>query len=960
MAILSSAAKSVWGKSRDSDNAMLPLYVHMADSAAMASLLWERWLPASVTRTIAHAFGDDPDQARVFVTWMAGVHDLGKASPEFAIQMQTLAQRMEHEGLPFPRFANERKYAHSVASHILLARWLEGCGWPPAIARTFAVVPGGHHGVPPSESDIAEAGRRPEWLGDGDLWTQVHEELAEYAASISGAMVWLPRWGADALPMPVQVLTTATVIVADWLASDDDLFPYVDDRPSDVRAEDAWVRLRLPSAWQAGTPPDSVVDLFRDRFTLPAGSQPRPVQRVAVAAASEMATPGLLIIEAAMGEGKTEAALAAAEVFASRSGAGGCIVALPTMATSDAMFSRVQAWLERVPDARGADTRQTTFLAHGKARLNEDFRGLARLKKLSAIGDDYSSGRGLTDEVVVAHEWLSGRKKGVLANFVVGTIDQLLFGALKSKHLVLRHLALVNKIVIIDEVHAADAYMSVYLRRILSWLGAYRVPVILLSATLPPDARRALAEAYAEGAPRLMARPRSGSLMERPGRGSTPAPIADTRFDALLQEEGYPVVSTVGPDGDVTVQALEALSRSSTVSLETIPDDGAALSEYLTANLADGGCVGIIRNTVKRAQATAYALTQQFPDVTVLLAHSRFIAAHRMRNETRLRELLGAPGSAGVTRPKKLIVVGTQVLEQSLDIDFDLMVSDLAPMDLLLQRMGRLHRHEREGRPSWLATPRFLIAGVEDWESVPPRPVDGSIHVYRLFPLLRALAVLDDRRGTGAMISTPAEIAPLVRAAYRREYAVPDGWESALAEAETDWNAEQADKERRADTFLLGEVGHPGASLVDWVRAGAGDADEDSPNGQAQVRDTEDSVEVLVVQRVGNEIRVMPGVEPHSGDIAETEREPSEGVALAVASSSIRLPSQLCRTWRVNRIIGALERNAFTGWQLSALLKGQLVLVLDENLEATVDGSALRYSLERGLEIDESWRGSGR
>ena len=961
---LSNVAQAVWAKSHRDDDSALPLHMHMSDSAAVAGLLWDLWLPNSVKRTITKTFNNNPSQARSFVTWMAAVHDLGKASPAFSVQVELLANEMKRQGLKFPLFENERKHApHSVVSHILLQRWLmDKHGWSSVTARTVAVIPGGHHGVPPSESDLADAMRRPEWLGDSALWLDTQRELADYAAAVSGANLWLTQWGNNPIPVTVQVLTTAIVIVSDWIASDDDLFPYGNNWSSTDRAQNAWKRLRLPSAWHPGNMPDSAEELFLQRFSLPPGAELRPVQHAAVAAARNMKTPGLLIIEANMGEGKTEAALAAAEILAFRTGAGGCIVALPTMATSDAMFSRVHDWLDRVPDARGDGTQQTAFLAHGKARLNEEFQGIAQLRKLAAIGDNYgptAAGSGLSDAILVAHEWLFGRKKGVLANFVVGTIDQVLFGALKSKHLVLRHLALVNKIVIIDEVHAADFYMSVYLRRILSWLGAYGVPVILLSATLPPASRRALAEAYAEGSKSLAAPTPSTSLADRKERSmpatGTDQARAESPFSPLSSEEGYPVVSTISSDGEVKVESVTTSSRTSTVVLETIADDNEVLAAFLESNLADGGCAGIIRNTVKRAQETAAEISLRFPGVTVLLAHSRFVSTHRMHNENYLREILGPPTAdrGESRRPEEIIVVGTQVLEQSLDIDFDIMVSDLAPMDLLLQRMGRLHRHKRKTRPSLLSKPRFILSGVDDWGSLPPTPVAGSVYVYQLFPLLRALAVLQARLGSNATVSLPGEIAPLVRAAYRDDYIAPPGWEDALSQAESDWNAKRVAQEHKATTFLLGPVGRQGTSLVDWVRAGAGDADEDSPDGQAQVRDTEDSIEVLVVQRIDNELHVLPDVGPRSATVINPDWNPEYDIALAIANSSIRLPPKLCRRWRVDRTIGALEGNAFPGWQQSSLLKGQLVLVLDENLEAVVDGSRVRYSLERGMEIDE-------
>ena len=189
-----------------------------------------------------------------------------------------------------------------------------------------------------------------------------------------------------------------------------------------------------------------------------------------------------------MGEGRTEAALAAAEVLATRFGCGGVVFALPTMATADAMVDRFMRWLPLA-----AQSAQPFFLAHSKSPLNPT---LAAMKRMSpAIGDRDGCGA----DVAVALEWLTGRKKGMLANFVVGTMDQVLFAGLRSRHLVLRHLALVGKVVVIDEVHAADVHMSVFLHDVLRWLGAYGVPIVPLSATLSPARRRGIAGRVRQG-----------------------------------------------------------------------------------------------------------------------------------------------------------------------------------------------------------------------------------------------------------------------------------------------------------------------------------------------------------------------------------------------------------------------------------------------------------------------------
>jgi CRISPR/Cas system-associated endonuclease/helicase Cas3 len=203
------------------------------------------------------------------------------------------------------------------------------------------------------------------------------------------------------------------------------------------------------------------------------------------------------------------------------------------------------------------------------------------------------------------------------------------------------------------------------------------------------------------------------------------------------------------------------------------------------------------------------------------------------------------------------VVVASQVAEQSLDIDFDLLVTDLAPVDLLLQRLGRLHRHERE-RPARLRVARCLVSGV-DWSTTPPEPVTGSRRVYGRHALLCSLAALDGHLQGRRPVVLPADIAPLVQAAYGGGPLGPNAWQAAMAEAREELDRQQAAKRAKAQTFQIHGVGAPGEPIVGWLEAGAGDAD-DTREGRAQVRDTAaESVEVMVVlRRHDGTLRTVP------------------------------------------------------------------------------------------------------
>ncbi|MFJ1596234.1 CRISPR-associated helicase Cas3' [Streptomyces sp. NPDC088261] len=956
---LSGPVRTVWAKHDRGSDGWLPLWRHMEDSAAVAGLLWDRWLPVSVRDLVAEALPGGDEDARRLVTWLAGVHDIGKATPAFACQVDSLADVMRTAGLEMRtrrQFGPDRKVApHGMAGQVLLGEWLEErYGWTVKQSAQFAVVAGGHHGVPPDHGQLKELLDRPHLLRTPGVsqavWARVQGELLDACAEEFGVGERLGVWRAVRLPQPVQVLLTAVVIVSDWIASNPELFPYFPQeihRTGEERVAAAWAGLRLPAPWRAREPAGDVQELFSSRFDLPAGATVRPVQEAAVRLAREMSRPGLMVIEAPMGEGKTEAALAVAEVFAARRGAGGVFFALPTMATGNAMFPRLLDWLGRLPAQEGA--RLSVLLAHSKAALNEDFAGLMRTSRQSVAAVDVDadtdarvwrpSDRDRTAPAeLVAHEWLRGRKKAMLSSFVAGTIDQLLFAGLKSRHLALRHLAVAGKVVVIDEAHAYDTYMSVYLDRVLSWLGAYRVPVVVLSATLPAARRQELVEAYAG--------------TDTGGDG----------FEAVGKADGYPLVTSVRPGEGPVIVMPEASGRGGEVHLEQLDDDLVILADRLAVELEDGGSALVVRNTVRRVLDTARVLRERFGDAQVTVAHSCFVDVDRAAKDADLLARFGPPEKADGRRPAgRHIVVASQVAEQSLDVDFDLLVSDLCPVDLLLQRTGRLHRHQRgEGqseRPRRLRTARCLVTGV-DWSATVPAPVRGSVAVYGAYALLRsAEALLPHLAGGRRPVRLPQDISPLVQAAYADRSdgpAGPEGWEEAMVKALERHEKHRADQAERADVFRLGEVGRAGRSLLGWIAGGAGDAD-DTRTGRAQVRDSKESVEVIVVQRRDDgSLATLPWLDRGRGGLElPLDRVPSPGAARAAAGCGLRLPIQFSNPEVMDRAIAELEELYVPAWQSkqSSWLAGQLILALDGDCQTHLAGFALRYNQSDGLEV---------
>lgn len=939
---LSLPARKAWGKHDRDTEGWLPLWRHMADSAAVAGKLWDEWLPGDVKSLVAEVVPAGADDARRLAIWLAASHDVGKATPAFSCQVEPLARNMRDAGLEMPyegQFGADRKRApHGLAGQVLLQEWLaDRHGWSGRVSGQFAVVVGGHHGVPPGHLDIHDVDLHPELLrtpgASESTWRAVQFELLDACERAAGVEDRFDAWKSVKLPQPVQVVLTAVVILSDWIASSAELFPY-EPVPSSTRRigadnsrlEAAWRGLDLPGPWVPDEPQETAAELFASRFVLPPGAEIRPVQAEAVRMAREMPGSGLLIIEAPMGEGKTEAALAAAEILAARTRAGGCLVALPTRATGDAMFSRLLDWLEHLPSAEG----RSVFLAHAKAALNDEWSGLVRAgsRPITAVDSDGAqsvpspgSATRRSPSGLQAHQWLRGRKKGLLASFTVGTIDQVLFGGLKSRHLALRHLALAGKVVVIDEVHAYDAYMSSYLERVLEWLATYKVPVILLSATLPAARRHALTEAYAGAG--------GGVGMD-------------------LAADAYPLLTAVGPgEGPLIAQPPAASGRGTDIVLEPLSDDLVSLTDRLERELAGGGCALVVRNTVDRVLEAAERLRERFGEDRVTVAHSRFVAADRAAKD---KDLLSRFGRDGERPSGPHVVVASQVVEQSLDIDFDLLVTDLAPVDLMLQRMGRLHRHARP-RPPQLRTAQCLVTGV-DWRSDPPEPVRGSLGVYEgRYTLLRALAVLRPHF-EGKVLRLPADISRLVQVAYGDAPVGPEHWSEALDESRKDYRAKLADKRSRADAFRLGPVRRAGRAVVGWVDAGVGDADE-TRSGRAQVRDSEESIEVLVVQRRRDgTLTTLPWLDRGRGGLELSEHAvPPRRAAEAVAASALSLPWHFSKPWVIDRTIAELEKFQVEAWQVKECpwLAGELILVLDEDCQTRLSGFDLRYSRADGL-----------
>ena len=972
---LSARAQRVWAKSGydPESRRWLPLWLHLLDSAALAGHLARHWLAPTVQDLIEREFADSAsglapvDEFCLLASWTAGVHDVGKCTPAFSCQVTSLDDRMAEVGLRHEHVdINERrKLPHALAGHLILESWLmDEHDWEFDPAQALASVVGAHHGIPPRDGDI-NCGRVHEHLLGDKAWAATQRELLELVTARTGAGPLLPGWGRHRWSQPFLVELSGLVIVADWLASTEAYFPLLplDDDGLDHLAPDAHdervatgrSRLEIPVPWHPrdeGADPDV---LLTQRFDLPEGARATDVQARTLEAARTMELPGMLIVEESTGGGKTEAALMAAEVLAARTGRAGVLFALPTQATTDAMFSRELSWLERIEEAYTAGGAPSDFavqLVHGRARLNEEARVLRRRgyeirdQLLGALGGQADSvprpaGIGWDEEEARTSRtastkrrrradlailaWFNGRKKTMLADFVVTTVDHLLFEAMRAPHLAMRHLGLSRKVVVVDEVHSYSTHMNVYLDRALTWLASYGVPVVLLSATLSEARCTALVDAYRRGL-RLAA---GEKVPTTPETVRTP----------------FPCLVTAGRER-TEVTATSASGRRSTVRLRRLTKD--ALVPLLTETLADGGCALVVRNTVRRAQETYELLRETFGE-DVGLNHARFTIGDRLAKDADLLRRFGPPRSRP-DRPHRAVVVATQVVEQSLDVDFDLLVSDLAPIDLTLQRMGRLHRHNRP-RPPRLATPTCYIDYLPSTTSDDPAVEPGAKAIYGEQDMLMSAAALDRVLDGPGVVTVPDDVHDLIEAVYGADAPVPPRWQEAIAQARQEYDVQREKKREAAQGFLLNEPEQVGrsTSLVDWLHTTASDNEE---KGRAQVRDGEDSLEVILLDlhRDGGqeEPRTLPCQPGGTVHIIPTDRVPEPKVVRAMALSAVRLPASLSNTRVIDQVIDELERWVVPAWQDEPQLRGQLFLVLEDG-RTHLGGKTLEYSPTTGL-----------
>jgi CRISPR-associated endonuclease/helicase Cas3 len=850
-------------------------------------------LPLSLRRRLLSTSDDELKALRAHL-FLIALHDFGKATPAFQTKVEWAQRLLVDQGFDFCQLPNAR--FHGDVGVPLLVDQLVAFGVSRRVAARLARTVCAHHGQFPMDGDGVADPSKAE-AGAAEPWQLARTRIFIDLVALFGVEPGTFKRPSHSDTMLVAGLTS----VADWVGSMDTIFTYVPPQPS-LSAYWPIALERADAALDAAglrAPQVAVPSTFNDLFP---DFDAWPLHVEADRLSETLDEPALVIVEAPMGEGKTEAALLLAENTAARAGQNGLYIGLPTKATANQMFGRVERFLERTRP--GIDT--TLLLTHGDASLNERFDRL----RLRAIYDnpgkkpDSVTSRRV-DEIghLRAEAWFLSKKRALLGEFAVGTIDQTLLSVMRVPHLFVRLFGLAGKTVILDEVHAYDTYTGTLLDRLVEWLAAVGSTVVLLSATLPKKRRAQLVEVYQRGC---------GS--------SAPAP----------EHAPYPRVTVTRASG-ATSTTFAPRSSGLEVKVERVSDRIADIAPLVVTEALRGGCIGWVCNSVRRAQEAAEYVRTHAPEITRLVLHARMLPDDRLGRERMLESWLGPEGE-GVSRPSQCIVIGTQVLEQSLDVDFDLLVTDIAPVDLVLQRMGRVWRHARSNRHDARKADGARVL-LSQPASLTSKTIDELAFVYERVVVKRTLEVLEGRPS----IHLPSDIEKLVGEVYDELATLSD---AELLKDLVQWQGAAIADKQQAQQRLIPHV-----------------TDQDDIFGDLQTYFTEDddpaihhalravtrlgppSVDVVCVERRDGKLFVGDG----GDDELDLDAEPSMALVKRLVRRSVGLSDP--------RIVKALKDSAETqprGWRASALLRYRRIVGFEAKC-AVVAGLRLQLDDELGL-----------
>ncbi len=736
-----------WGKAERGGAEHHLLVYHALDVAALGCTLIAR--DPGLAQRLSHQSGLTIEQLRLWLPRFLALHDLGKFAATFQNLRPDLIEQLEgpkgrpgyttrHDTLGYALWQGE------LGEALIAAGWLGTPSEDPLdfvdLCEPWARAITGHHGKPPHEDR--------NFAYESHFGRDNREAAKAFALDLD--KLWpRPEPLTDLDPRPHTRFSwtlAGLCTLADWLGSNRDYFAF---NATPMALADYWHHHALPAAARALEA--AAIDPIDSAATLSAQAlfdfidQPTPLQREAAAQTPD-AAPRLYLIEEVTGAGKTEAAFILLNRLLAAGAAHGAYIALPTTATADALYRRTASVYRRLFDPNSAPN---LILAHASRGLNRDFRA-----SLSRVAPGQTTLGQEDESSATCSAWLGDHHQAALfAHLGVGTIDQALLAILAAKYQPLRLFGLHHKVLIVDEVHAADAYMRGLLTTLLELHARQGGSAILLSATLAKQQRQQLIDAYRRG-------------LDQPS-SSEPS-------------SAYPLLTEVDASGlrETPVDARPELTR--TLRHAQFHHESDVL-DWVVERSQAGECVAWIRNSVGDALEAYTALAERLPAEHLTLFHARFAMADRLKIEAQVLDTFGSLSRS--TQRRGQVLIATQVVEQSLDLDFDQLVTDLAPIDLLLQRAGRLQRHRRnaEGNPTedearpapclHLLAPAWHAEADADWYA---RLLPRAAYVY---PDHGQLWLTADYLAHHPILAIPAAMRPAIEAVYAPEVQtrIPDG-----------------------------------------------------------------------------------------------------------------------------------------------------------------------------------------
>ena len=679
-----------WAKSDRQDHRRIHLLEHhLADVGACFEALLSQ---PTIRKRLARTAGlDDLDRVTVArLAVFAALHDIGKVNVGFQAQIWSA------EDLPAGK-SKPHRAGHTwdltpilTADDASTSKWFfDAIGWDEiwhwdsdegCTASALFVAGLSHHGAPLQ----LEGARHP----NPRIWRPYGKLDPRRCVERTGRLVrqWFPdAFVSGSPPLPsapaFQHMFLGLCTLADWIGSDESHFEFCDEPQPDyiqkarTMAKKAISGIGLDISDQRNS--FSELPAFSSLFAIE--GSPNAIQRSAIEVPLD---EPVVIIESETGSGKTESALWRFAHMYEEGLVDGLYFALPTRAAASQLHRRVEQFVKRM--FIGSNTPLCVLAVPGYLRAGE--------AKGRHLPDYQVWWEDDPDDATKKRRWAAEHAKRYLAaQIAVGTVDQAMMAALQVRHSHVRAASLARNLLVVDEVHASDPYMRVILEALLEAHVGGGGYALLMSATLGSVARR--------------------RWLFRPRRESQLPPIS--LLDAI--DTGYPAISFRDPDGEVVLPSGEN-HQDKTVRIDALPamHDFLSVAERALDAARAGAKVLLIRNTVPYAVQTHRAIEGAAdPTDRELLFSCRGISTlHTGRFAAEDRKMLDEAVEArlGKERPRGgLVVVGTQTLEQSLDIDADLLITDLCPMDVLLQRIGRLHRHTREDRPSSYASPTCIV-----------------------------------------------------------------------------------------------------------------------------------------------------------------------------------------------------------------------------------------------------------